>query len=112
MRYQGVPIVSGAMFREFFLGFIKIHILHHAEEGPVYGLSLIEELASHGYEISPGTMYPTLHQMEKRGYLKKEERLVDGKVRKYYLITPEGRDALAEARKKIRELVEEVLIAD
>lgn len=100
------------MIREFFLGFIKIHILHHAKQGPVYGFSLIEELANHGYEISPGTMYPTLYQMEKRGYLKKEERLVEGKVRKYYVITPEGRDALEEACKKIKELVDEVLITD
>ena len=101
--------MSELMIREFLLGFIKIHILHHAEQEPVYGAHLIEELASHGYEISPGTMYPTLHQMEKRGYLKKEERLVLGKVRKYYSITPEGKMALQEAREKIKELVAEVL---
>lgn len=97
------------MLRDFFLGFIKIHILHHAEQEPVYGSYLIEELANHGYQISPGTMYPALHQMESKGYLKMEQRLVDGKVRKYYLITPKGREALEEARIKIRELVQEVL---
>lgn len=97
------------MLRDFFLGFIKIHILHHAEQEPVYGSYLIEELANHGYQISPGTMYPTLHQMESKGYLKMEQRLVGGKVRKYYLITPKGREALEEARIKIRELVQEVL---
>lgn len=91
------------------MGFIKIHILHHAEKEPVYGAYLIEELASHGYEIGPGTIYPTLHQMEKRGYLVKEERLVAGKVRKYYSISPEGKRTLQEVRKKIKELVAEVL---
>ncbi|MCL4439125.1 MAG: PadR family transcriptional regulator [Firmicutes bacterium] len=101
--------MSDTMFREFFLGFIKIHILHHAEKEAVYGAYLIEELASHGYEIGPGTIYPTLHQMEKRGYLKKEEKLVMGKVRKYYHITPEGKKALTEVRAKIEELVSEIL---
>lgn len=97
------------MFREFFLGFIKIHILHHAAQEPVYGLALIRELERHGYEISPGTLYPVLHTLEDKGYLKKEERVVKGKVRKYYTTTAEGREALGDVKGKIAELVEEVL---
>ncbi len=97
------------MIRDFFLGFIKIHILHHAEQEPVYGLALIEELGRHGYDLSPGTLYPILHQLERQGYLVGEEQVVQGKVRKYYTVTPEGSRALAAARPKIRELVDEVL---
>ena len=97
------------MLRDFFLGFIKIHILHHAAQEPVYGLALIEELRRHGYELSPGTLYPVLHTLEEAGYLTREERVVGGKLRKYYAITGAGRRALDEARTKIRELVDEVL---
>lgn len=97
------------MLRDFFLGFIKIHILHHAAEAPVYGLALIEELRRHGYELSAGTLYPTLHALEQEGLLAREERVVEGRVRKYYTATDEGRAALVEAREKIRELVDEVL---
>lgn len=97
------------MLRDFFLGFIKIHILHHAGREEVYGAALIEELARHGYEVSPGTIYPTLHTLEKEGYLRREERVVDGKVRKYYRITPDGAELLNHLRPKIRELVKEVL---
>lgn len=97
------------MIRDFFLGFVKIHILHHAEQEPVYGLALIQELQRHGYELSPGTLYPLLHQLETQGYLVHEERVVKGKVRKYYTITTTGSQALAEARQKIQELVDEVL---
>lgn len=97
------------MLRNFFLGFIKIHILHHAAQEPVYGLALIDELRRHGYELSPGTLYPVLHTMEDAGYLVREDRVVGGKVRKYYSITEEGHMALVEARQKIRELVDEVL---
>lgn len=97
------------MLRDFFLGFIKIHILHHAAREAVYGLALIEELGRHGYALSPGTLYPVLHDLEEAGYLKREDRVVTGKVRKYYTITDLGRQALGEARLKIGELVGEVL---
>ena len=100
------------MLRDFFLGFVKIHILHHAEEEPVYGLALIQELAHHGYELSPGTLYPLLHQLARQGYLACEEQVVGGKVRKYYTATAAGSAALVEIRAKIRELVDEVLEGD
>ena len=97
------------MLRDFFLGFIKIHILHHAALEAVYGLALIEELRRHGYALSPGTLYPVLHDLAEAGYLEREDRVVGGKVRKYYTITDLGRQALGEARLKIGELVGEVL---
>ena len=95
--------------REFFLGFIKIHILYHASKEPIFGVEIIEELARHGYNISPGTLYPTLHRMEKAGYLESSSRVVEGKQRKYYRATAEGKLVLKKSKKKIRELVSEVL---
>jgi DNA-binding PadR family transcriptional regulator len=97
------------MIREFFLGFIKLHILYHASKGRICGVEIKEELRRHGYEISPGTLYPTLHALEERGYLQSEEAVEKGRMRKYYSITPMGEQMLAEAKEKIRELVEEVL---
>ncbi|MCI0480085.1 MAG: PadR family transcriptional regulator [Candidatus Dadabacteria bacterium] len=97
------------MIRSFFLGFIKIHILHHATEERVYGLWLIEELRRHGYDISPGTLYPILHSLEKEKLLESQKETIDGKVRKYYKITREGRKALKAAKIKIKELVDEVM---
>lgn len=97
------------MIREFFLGFIKVHLLHHAAKEPVYGLQLMEELRRHGYHLSPGTLYPLLHGLERSGYLARERRLVGGRVRKYYRTTPLGEQALQQARSRISELVEEVL---
>jgi PadR family transcriptional regulator len=96
------------MLRDFFLGFVKVHLLHHASREPVYGVWFISELARHGYHLSPGTLYPLLHSLEAAGYLLREDRVVEGKVRKYYEITPLGEEAMAEARVKIQELVEEI----
>jgi PadR family transcriptional regulator PadR len=99
------------VIRDFFLGFIKIHVLHHAAEHPVYGAWMMEELHEHGYDLSPGTLYPILHGLEGEGLLAVEERVVDGKRRKYYSATEAGREVLLEAKTKIRELTEEVLEA-
>jgi len=96
--------------REFFLGFVKIHILYHASREPIYGVEILEELGRHGYRLSPGTLYPTLHRLAREGYLSVQSKVVDGKVRKYYAITEQGLAALAEARRKIAELVDEVLL--
>lgn len=97
------------MIRELFLGFIRIRILHHASKEPVYGAWLIQELARHGYELSPGTLYPALHALERDGYLTREVRVIEGRQRKYYRITDGGQMVLVEARGRIAELVHEVL---
>jgi len=70
---------------------------------------MIEELREHGYEISPGTLYPILHAMEKAGYLRAEQEVVGCKVRKYYKATLSGRKTLSMLQAKIRELTNEVL---
>lgn len=97
------------MLRDFFLGFIKIHILHHASKEPVYGLWLIEELGRHGYKLSPGTLYPVLHKLEEEKFLKSYSENVSGKIRKYYRTTAKGIRTLLEIKEKIKELIEEVM---
>ena len=95
--------------RDILRGFIKVHILVHASREAVYGLGLIEELARHGYHLSPGTLYPLLHSMQREGYLDRQEQVVGGKVRRYYRATDRGQETLRDAQARIRELVSEVL---
>jgi PadR family transcriptional regulator, regulatory protein PadR len=104
----GAGKVEDKILRKLFLGFIQIHILHHALEEPIYGAWMLEELKEHGYSISSGTLYPILHGMESDGLLMKENRNVDGKIRKYYGATPKGQAVLEEARKKAYELFKEI----
>ena len=72
------------MIRTFFLGFIRLHIVYHASHEPIFGLDMIRELDRHGYELSPGTLYPILHNLERQGYLISGKKLIKGKFRKYY----------------------------
>jgi DNA-binding PadR family transcriptional regulator len=97
------------MLRDLELAFIKIHILYHAEKEDVFGIGLMDELARHGYEIGPGTLYPTLAKLERGGYLTCQARTVDHKQRKYYRATQKGSALLNRMRKKIEELHQEVI---
>lgn len=98
------------MQRDIELAFIKLHILHHAAEEAVFGAGLTEELGRHGYQIGPGTLYPALAKMEALRWISCQTRVVQGKQRKYYRITPEGQAALVEAREKLKELYDELLL--
>ncbi|OGA25153.1 MAG: PadR family transcriptional regulator [Betaproteobacteria bacterium RIFCSPLOWO2_02_FULL_67_26] len=89
-------------------GLIRLHILHHAAREPVFGLGIIDELARHGYRLSPGTVYPMLHSMEQAGYLRSRPRFVAGKTRRNYAITAKGRSALAAGKEKVTELFGEL----
>ena len=96
------------VLRKVFLGFIHVHILHHAKKEPIYGSWMIHELEEHGYKISPGTLYPLLAGMEVDGLLDKYEKNVGGKVRKYYRVTEKGERVLYEAIDRARELLKEI----
>ena len=94
--------------KDLYGGLIRLHVLHHASHRPVFGLWIIEELREHGYKLSPGTVYPMLHAMEKRGYLRSTE-VRDGRHgRRLYRATAVGRAALADAKKKVQELFGEL----
>jgi DNA-binding PadR family transcriptional regulator len=94
---------------DLFSGFIKLHVLHHASEQPVYGLWLIEELSEHGYRVSPGTLYPLLHSLEQSELLKSFNQLYEGKIRRYYKVTSNGRKQLKKAKLQLMELMAEIL---
>jgi len=100
--------MNGFINKRLFQGFICLHILHHANNEPFYGSWMIEELSTHGYKLSPGTLYPILHSLEKQGLLRHYNQIVGGKMRKYYEITEKGRLELIEAKKYLAELVDEV----
>jgi DNA-binding PadR family transcriptional regulator len=95
--------------RHFFHGFVRLHILYHAAKAATYGAEIAEELVRHGYRLSQGTLYPTLHLLESLGYLRNRRKLVRGRWRSYYRATPRGRKVLDEARLKLQELVSEII---
>jgi DNA-binding PadR family transcriptional regulator len=96
--------------REIRLGIWKIHILHHAGAREVWGKWLLEELAEHGHELSPGTLYPALLRMEANGWLERSGDAPHARARQTFRITREGRGLLSTLRREVTELYEEVVL--
>lgn len=94
--------------QDLYIGLVRLHVLHHASEEPIFGLGMMQELGRHGYRLGAGTMYPLLHGMERRGWLRSADSLVGGHKRKVYMATAAGCRALAQAREQVRQLYEEM----
>lgn len=103
-----LEVMARRVEKDFFGGSIRLHILHHASHGKVFGAGLMEELQRHGYRLSPGTLYPILHALERNGYLKSSVQTVGGKRRRNYMATASGKAALRASRPRIIELVSEL----
>jgi PadR family transcriptional regulator, regulatory protein PadR len=95
--------------KDLYSGLIRLHVLHHACQEPIFGTGIIEELGRHGYRLSPGTLYPLLHGLEEKGYLRSSEEDSGRQPRRVYRATQKGRKALAGAKEKVRELFSELL---
>jgi PadR family transcriptional regulator PadR len=95
--------------KDLYSGLIRLHVLHHAAKEPIFGLGIIEELARHGYKLSAGTMYPILHGLERKGYLRSSRERRGKRARRVYRATSRGKRALEAARDKVRELFGELL---
>jgi DNA-binding PadR family transcriptional regulator len=95
--------------RAFLRGAVRLHVLHHAAKAPLHGAWMSVELAAHGYRISPGTLYPTLHRMEEEGLLTSTYEVTEGRRRRVYRATAKGRRTLQAMRRVLRELADEVL---
>lgn len=98
--------------KDLYSGLIRLHVLHHASLEPIFGLGIIEELGRHGYRLSSGTLYPLLHGLEKKGYLRSAEEGEGRQARRVYRATSKGRRALIAAKVKVHELFSEMLEAE
>jgi DNA-binding PadR family transcriptional regulator len=104
------PADQKLLTREILLSFWKVHILHHAAEHPVVGQWVLSELRRHGYDISPGTLYPLLKRMERNGWLRCEvESNAGPHGRRYYHLTRAGAAVLEIVRENVVELHHEVI---
>jgi len=98
--------------RELKKGSISLCLLAVIARGKKYGFQIIKELreASSGYyDLKEGTLYPALHRLEKRGYLKSQWVTQEsGMPRKYYSLTDKGIAVLREAKAEWKNMVRSV----
>ncbi len=99
--------------RKSLLSFWKVHILHHAAREPIIGQWVLRELREHGYEVSPGTLYPMLARMEERGWLRcKVDPNGGPRARREYSLTRKGQEVLTLLRQQVQELHREVVMGE
>lgn len=85
--------------RELKRGSLELIVLHLLEPGEAYGYEIVSELTAEtggALEVTDGTLYPVLYRLERAGFVGvRWETPPRGVPRKYYQITPAGRDELA-----------------
>jgi PadR family transcriptional regulator len=102
--------------RELLKGSITLLVLKLLSEREMYGYQIIQEAcrrSEDAFQFKEGTLYPALHLLESRGYLRSEWRVAkSGRERKYYALTSKGRKMAAKSRgewKLFTKAVEAVL---
>jgi PadR family transcriptional regulator PadR len=84
--------------RQWLHGFLDLCLLAMLDRRPDYGYGLSQRLAAGGVaDVPGGTIYPALLRLEQQGLASASWGESDaGPRRKYYALTPSGREALAE----------------
>lgn len=98
------------IYHNFLHGMVSLFVLHRAGQEPVYGGALSKSLQAMGYRISPGSLYPLLHSLERKRFLRCRTRIIRGRVRKYYQLTENGRSCLDTVRADLSGLVREIIL--
>lgn len=102
---MGAPV---QIDREFLKGSISLLLLNLLSRSEMYGYEILRAAASrsaNAFEFKEGTLYPALHQLEKKGLVKSHWRTGDnGRERKYYSLTAKGRKAALDYQKQWRHL--------
>lgn len=96
--------------RSFLHGMLRLYVLKQAAESPLYGGALSRSLRRLGYAISPGSLYPLLHSLERERLLRRRARVVRGRSRQDYEVTALGRACLASVRTELEPLVRELVV--
>lgn len=80
---------------EFLKGTLDMLILKIVALGPVHGYAIsqrIQQISKDVFQVQQGSLYPALHRLEDRGWLKAEWRNTEtGREAKFYTLTRKGR---------------------
>ncbi|MEM3852260.1 MAG: helix-turn-helix transcriptional regulator [Methanomassiliicoccales archaeon] len=82
-------------------GLFRPYVIWLCSKGPVSGTDVLEAEKMHSHYLSPGKLYPVLHQLLEDGLLEEEIRVEHGKVHKYYTATEKGRLALEQLKSEL-----------
>lgn len=85
-------------------GVIVLAVLSQLDEEQ-YGYSLLKRLADLGLDVDQGTLYPLLRRLESQGLLDSVWKLEEARPRRYYVISPAGRQLLPRLKEEWNNIV-------
>lgn len=88
-------------------GTLPVLILHALETGPKYGYRIATEIKAKSkgvLDFREGTLYPALHDQENKGLIESYEQVENGRTRRYYRLTEDGKKVLAKERVEWKKL--------
>lgn len=85
-------------------GLLDVCVLAAMQHRDSYGYQIIKDMRPY-VDISESTLYPILRRLEAAGLLTERHAEHNGRLRKYYHITPEGRARIAAFREEWEELL-------
>lgn len=88
---------------------VRLFVLHQADKRPTYGGRLKKQLSLLGYHISPGSLYPLLHQLEQTGLVRSWVKIYKGRARRLYELTAAGRSELQRLQAELAAAAAELL---
>ncbi|MBQ4530079.1 MAG: helix-turn-helix transcriptional regulator [Lachnospiraceae bacterium] len=100
-----------AVDKSLISGSTSMLVMRLLEEKDMYGYEMIDNLqkkSQNVFNLKAGTLYPLLHSLENKGYLKSYEKEANGKTRKYYSLTNEGKRHLQEKKEEWQEYTQAV----
>jgi len=92
-------------------GQLDLLVLAVVARRPAHGYAVLEALRvkSGGlFDLPEGSLYPALYRLAQAGFLDSESRIVSGRTRRIYAITPSGRAALRARHAAWRKLVRSI----
>lgn len=119
-NFQADALINSDTFRDFvekseseilrgISTLVTLKIIELKGEDGVYGYELLKELETKTKSmlmIEEGTLYPLLRNLEKTGLLTSNRKTVSNRRRKYYYITPEGRQVQRHLNGFFAKLIE------
>lgn len=89
-------------------GILEGCVLAVIERGETYGYEILTQMEKVGFdELGEGTLYPVLTRLDKNGYIScRKAKSPLGPIRKYYTITPDGKERLEAFKDSYRKITE------
>ena len=99
-----VTEVLTSLSQELRRGVVVVAVLSQLDE-PQYGYSLVSKLAEKGFPIEAGTLYPLFRRLEKQGILESLWDTNESRPRKYYKLSPMGKEVYGQLCEEWAQMV-------